>query len=249
MKRRIDRAELRHAAAALLFLLISSLFPAADGSCAESRRIFKDGEIRGIVRDHIHKNMPWSADAVRISFPVRTGDVEVKGEQITWAVQGRKEEPFIGDAPFIIRFYDRDILARELQVRATIEVLMDVVVSSRPISRNAEIVSDDVRVVRKSFTRAPRDLFSDPGEVVGKTLGKPVGANTEITKGMARNLLLVRRGRLVKIILESGQLSMSTIGLSEEDGGRGDTVRVKNISSKKIVYARVLDPSIVKVDF
>jgi len=249
MNCRKDRSEAPHAAAAVSLLLFLLFFPASDGVCAEVRKVFKDGEIRNIIRDYIHKNMPWQADAIRITFPVRAGDVEIKGEQISWTVQGRKEEPFIGDSTFTIRFYDRDILAREIAVRASLEVLMDVVVSSRPINRNAEIGPDDVRVVKKAFLRTPRELVSNPDEVIGKMLGRSVGRNEEITRGMARSLLLVRKGRLVKIILESGQLSVSTIGLSEEDGERGDTIRVKNIASKKTVYARILDPSLVKVEF
>ena len=40
-----------------------------------------------------------------------------------------------------------------------------------------------------------------------------------------------------------------TVGLSEEDGVAGNIVRVKNITSNKIIYARVLSDSMVELDF
>jgi len=44
-------------------------------------------------------------------------------------------------------------------------------------------------------------------------------------------------------------MMISTVGLCQEDGGRGDLVRVQNLSSKKIIFARVMAQSLVKVEF
>ena len=54
---------------------------------------------------------------------------------------------------------------------------------------------------------------------------------------------------MVQVILESGAINITTMGLSEEDGAEGSFVRVRNVSSNKIIYARVIGDSRVKVDF
>jgi flagella basal body P-ring formation protein FlgA len=39
------------------------------------------------------------------------------------------------------------------------------------------------------------------------------------------------------------------LGLSEEDGMQGAIIKVKNMSSKRTIYARVLGESLVGVEF
>jgi flagella basal body P-ring formation protein FlgA len=60
---------------------------------------------------------------------------------------------------------------------------------------------------------------------------------------------LVRRGNVVVIIAESDVLKVTALGEVKEKGRRGETIRVVNLSSKKEIYARVVDSNTVKVDF
>jgi flagella basal body P-ring formation protein FlgA len=66
---------------------------------------------------------------------------------------------------------------------------------------------------------------------------------------MLKTVKTIKRGKMVKIVLENGPMMIVTFGLSEEDGSRGDFIKVRNISSNKIVYAKVIDDSSVRVDF
>jgi len=59
----------------------------------------------------------------------------------------------------------------------------------------------------------------------------------------------VKRGKIVCINLERGPLKISTIGISEEDGARGAIIRVRNVSSNRMVYARVVGANTVQVEF
>jgi flagella basal body P-ring formation protein FlgA len=73
--------------------------------------------------------------------------------------------------------------------------------------------------------------------------------NIEIKRNMLKSVKTIKRGKMVKMLLESGPMMIVTFGLSEEDGSRGDFIRVKNISSNRIVQAKVIDDSSVRVDF
>ena len=61
--------------------------------------------------------------------------------------------------------------------------------------------------------------------------------------------VMVKRGKLVRIVLENGPLRVTTIGLSQQNGAFGDIIKVKNISSKNVIYARVMGNSLVQVEF
>jgi flagella basal body P-ring formation protein FlgA len=44
-------------------------------------------------------------------------------------------------------------------------------------------------------------------------------------------------------------MKITTTGLSEEDGAEGSTIKVRNLTSNKIIYARVIGDAKVRIDF
>ena len=84
---------------------------------------------------------------------------------------------------------------------------------------------------------------------MGKRVASSIRPNHEITRTMLREVPLVKKGRVVKMVLNNGTINITTLGQIQEDGGMGSSVRVKNISSQRIVYARVVGESLVQVDF
>ncbi len=230
-------------AALLLFLAAAGL------SGLASAATLTEGQIRTIVKSHIEKNMQWDPAAFRIEFPVPLAAQEFKGKHITWQVQERRSEEFIGESVFNVKFYEQGIYVRELPVPVKMETALDVLVSTKPLSRETVIGSDDVKLIKKWYVRIPSSVLTDSEEAIGKILTQSIRANGEITKTMLKTPLMIRRGNLVKIIVESGSLEVTTVGLSEDNGGRGDIVRVKNLSSNKIIYAKVVDQALVRVDF
>jgi|TARA_B100001964_G_scaffold46824_1_gene52340 flagella basal body P-ring formation protein FlgA len=59
----------------------------------------------------------------------------------------------------------------------------------------------------------------------------------------------ISRGDRVTILAENKTIRITVPGIAGENGRKGKTIKVKNIDSKKIIYARVLDSATVKVDF
>jgi flagella basal body P-ring formation protein FlgA len=108
---------------------------------------------------------------------------------------------------------------------------------------------DDVRVVKRWLTREPQQVITSVEEAVGKRISSSVRPNRDITRTMLRDVPLVKRGRLVKMFLNNGFINIATVGQIQEDGAMGSLVRVKNMTSQRIVYARVVGDSLVQVDF
>ncbi|HNQ02925.1 MAG TPA: flagellar basal body P-ring formation chaperone FlgA, partial [Syntrophales bacterium] len=96
---------------------------------------------------------------------------------------------------------------------------------------------------------ATTGTLAEAGEAVGKKATAGLNAGTEITRQMLRSAPVVKKGEVVRIVLESGPMTISAVGLCQEDGGRGDLIRVQNVSSKKIIFARVMGTALVRVDF
>lgn len=234
------------------FFLISGvvfLFLFSGHLYAATAVVIKGETIKTYVRAYIEKNMPWPKNVVRVEFPAGVSDLRLTGKKITCRVVSQRNEDFIGNSSFIFKCYENGTFLNGKTVRVKIEVLMDVVVSTKSLHRNIKINRDDVRLAKKWFNRLPSNIISSLDTVVGMKLRTNVKPNAEITGNMVRTIPLVKRGKPVKIIFENGSMRITTIGLSEQDGLQGELIKVRNISSKNMIYARVMGNSLVKVSF
>jgi len=241
---------LDHLTSSFLIVSVVSLF-LFNGHllCAASAAVIKGETIKAHVRTYIEKNMPWPKSAVRVEFPARVSDLSLMGKKITCRVLSRRNEDFIGNSSFTVRCYENGTFLNGKTVRARIEVLMDVVVSTKSLRRNVKIERGDVRLVKKWFNRLPSNIISSHDAVVGMKLRTNVKLNTAITGNMVRSIPMVKRGKPVRIVFENGPIRITTIGFPEQDGMYGELIKVRNVSSKKVIYARVTDNFLVKVEF
>jgi flagella basal body P-ring formation protein FlgA len=209
----------------------------------------KGGTIEEAVRAYVERNVFWPEGSVRVEFRDEISDVDLPGEEITCRVQSKRNEDFIGNTTFTVRFYEDDEFLGKQIIRARLEVLMGVVVSARSLVRDDVIGRGDVRVIERWFSRPPRNIISDLDEVVGKRVRTGIKPNTEITGNRVESIPVVKKGKPVKIVIENGLMGVTTIGISEQDGMFGELIKVKNVSSQKTIYARVMGRSLVEVEF
>jgi len=210
---------------------------------------FTQGQIHNLVQSYIESNMPWSKDAVRFEFASQGDDIVLRGERISHRIAELYNQGYIGDARFSVKYYDNNTFIRESIVRVKMEVLRDIVVASRSLARDVQIGEADVHVVKKWVSRMANNIVSDPKEAIGKRLTVGTSANGEIQPIYLKQPILIKRGAPVRIVYDHGPLSVSALGYSEEDGVSGGLIRIKNAASKKTLHARVIDASMVTIEF
>jgi flagella basal body P-ring formation protein FlgA len=226
-----------------ILLMLTGLAPAYSAAGIGEK------EVKDAVKSHVEENASWPKDRIRVEFLAAIPETAIPAGSSTCQVRSRAGESYIGRTSFVVRFSKGDTFMREETVRVRIEVLTDVVVSTGNIGHGAIIDPSDVMVKKKWLDTASSGVLSDINEVGGKKAAVRINAGTEITKHMLRSVPVVKKGEVVRIVLESGPMMISAMGLCEEDGAQGDLIRVQNTSSKKTVFARVMGASLVKVDF
>jgi flagellar basal body P-ring formation protein FlgA len=233
---------------ARLVFSVVFLFLFSGHLCIASAAVIKAERLKAAVRAYIETNMPWQKDTLRVEFSRTVANVSLPGKKIVCRVLSNRNMDFIGDSSFTIKFYENDVFLKQKTIKTRLEVSMNVVVSAKSLPRNIKIDRKDVKQVKRWFNRIPSNIISNLDDVVGMKLRTRVKSNTRIKRNMVRTIPLVTRGKPVKIIFNNGLMSITTIGLSEQDGVRGDLIKVRNVSSKKVIYARVLDNSLVKME-
>lgn len=233
----------------LILLTAALVLGTAGADRSAAAAVIPAEDVRDAVRAYVEKHMPWPRGNARVLFVSRLQDVRMPGSRVTFDVRGRRNDKFIGPSEYTVHFQDGDIWLGQMTVRVRTEVLLDVALSTRALEKDREMGRDDVRFEKRWLAEMPANAVTELRDVVGKKLTMTVRPNSEITGIMLKTCPLVRRGGMVRIILESGLLTVLATGQSQEDGARDDVVRVKNLSSSKMIHARVVDDHTVKIEF
>ena len=233
----------------IIFSVLAGLLIFGGAAKAAAEKVIDQDKLNRAVGLNIEKNMPWMKGSMRFEILSALPQLAMPEGKVTWKVESRGNEDYLGETNFVLKLYNNGVLFREEPIRARIEVLREFVISTKNMGRNHVVAAEDISLQKRWVRSIPLNSISDMNDVVGKSLCLSVRPNTEITGNMLKAVNAVTRGRIVQVVLDSGAINITTMGMAEEDGVEGSFVRVRNISSNKIIYARVVGESKVKVDF
>ncbi|MCL2683749.1 MAG: flagellar basal body P-ring formation chaperone FlgA [Synergistaceae bacterium] len=90
--------------------------------------------------------------------------------------------------------------------------------------------------------------ISAPEQLLGAVVRKPVGVMTPIETGDITHGNYIRSGTTVTMVARVNGLGVEVKGVAMQRGGLGDIIRVKNLSSKKVLRARIIGPDRVEIN-
>ncbi len=134
-----------------------------------------------------------------------------------------------------------------IYVQADVKKSIEVYISTSPISRGTLITESHIQLQLMDSSKLRFGYITDKDKIIGMVAGRRIAADTVITPRMLDAPKLVKRGEKVQIIAEVDGIVVRVEGEALEDGAKGDMIRVRNNSSKKIIEAIVIAPGKVKV--
>lgn len=134
-------------------------------------------------------------------------------------------------------------------VPAKIDIISDMVVASRGVSRGTVISEQDLHVTRTKTSNIGHAYFDSVEQVVGMEARRTLRSGMPIRQSAVKAATVVRKGD--KVVLEAGNRSFSVVapGQAMADGHIGKQIRVKNTETQRIVDARIVAPGKVQVAF
>ena len=139
--------------------------------------------------------------------------------------------------------------AKKIRVTAQVNIFTDVVVARSHLRKNHVIQEKDLQLVNKNSSLLAPDVVTDFEEVVGKRTTLTMNSQEVFRKNMVERAPLVKKGDRVTLIIESSHFRITSIGEVQEEGGKGERIRLLNVSSKREVYGRILDANTAQVDY
>ena len=125
--------------------------------------------------------------------------------------------------------------------------MVSVVVARNPIYRGETVERDDLARESRDTGGLRGGHFTDPAEITGQQAERRLRPGRVISARDVAPPVLVERGSRVTITAGSGGFAVSVKGEALADGRKGETIRVRNLSSEREVDAEVVGPGRVRV--
>ncbi len=111
--------------------------------------------------------------------------------------------------------------------------------AARVLNRGDVLDAGLVGFVRKNMAYMSRPPWDGRGLPLRMT--SPVGEGQVISAESVEPIPVVSRGQKLTLVYEGDYLKLSVPVESLEDGGIGSTIRVRNVQSRRVVVARIVD--------
>ncbi len=126
-----------------------------------------------------------------------------------------------------------------------VDVWTQVLCAARPLNRGETLDAASVTTVRKNLAHITAPLWDGSGGPW--MIVRPVGTEQPIYQADITPLPLVRKGNIVTLRYESNAVTLTVKAEAMSDGGAGETIAVKNLQSKRVVHAVVIDGQTVLI--
>ncbi len=135
----------------------------------------------------------------------------------------------------------------KIYVQVSILVLKKVAILDRPAVKGEVLDKTMVRFEKRDVSRAGSNYITNVAQLFGYRFKRSSTAGKILQPKMLEVPLLVERGSQVTIIAETSALTVRMKGEAMTDGGLGKSIRVKNLSSNRVIQGEVIAKGIVKI--
>ncbi len=134
-----------------------------------------------------------------------------------------------------------------LNIYGRVQKLVAIPVLTRRIRKGSVIRDSDIEIRKIVGAGLPQYVLRERTSIVGKAARFSLRPGIAIRKSDVRPPLLVRRGELVTMEIRTPYILITARGRALDNGARGETVRLRNTQSKKILEATIVGPGRVSV--
>ncbi|ACO03739.1 MULTISPECIES: flagellar basal body P-ring formation chaperone FlgA [Persephonella] len=136
------------------------------------------------------------------------------------------------------RVFKDGVELKKLRISVKYRKLRRVIAAKRYIKKGEIITEEDIRFIKTD--KNVRKPFTDIKDIVGSTAKIDISENDVITERMVIPDYKVKRKDYVKVIYSRNSIRIEIQGVALENGKLGDLIKVKNISSGKVLICKVI---------
>lgn len=221
----------------------------AEGAATAGQRLER-AEFEKIFRDVVNQASIWPAEELRVSgFGAIPDNIELPAGKLTYRLESPPQPNRLGRQSIAVLLLVDGREQGRVRLSGDLARIGEVVCLSDRAGRGRILNAADLTVIRREITMLDQARPVSLAEAVGKQLRVSLQAGAILYDHLLVDPPLVKRGDRVTIIARGGQVQVAAIGEVRETGARGEWVRVKNLTSRREIQARVVESGLVEVEF
>jgi flagella basal body P-ring formation protein FlgA len=215
----------------------------------QSNQTIPETKFGEIFHKYLYRNLNDQGCDVVISRLKITGNVPVPAGKISFDRYQKGKRRFEGHVSLIVVVKINGEVKNKVKISGWVDIFQPVVSASRNIKRGERISKDDLYFVKRNISHLSSKILTDMNKIIGLMAKHNVKADTSLKEWMFVKFPIVDKGDIVTILAESRDLKVTAPGKILMKGYAGELVKVQNLMSKKEIYAKVVNGSMVAVDF
>lgn len=231
-----------------LLLIACILLPATYAFA--SARVLTSAEMREVFHDLACRNSPWPKSEIQVnSFTAQPASLDLPAGKIEFQRTGRPYPNFLGRKAITMNVLVDGKEAGTVKMIGDLHLFGEVACANRHLDRREQLTANDIKMVRRDITALGDDLVREQTSAIGKQINTSLQPGDIIRASQLAEPPLITRGELVTIIAQTAGLRATAPGEAKRTGAKGDIIKVKNLISRKYIFAKVIDDGIVQVEF
>lgn len=136
-----------------------------------------------------------------------------------------------------------------LYVPVRLEREAEVLVLTSSLPAGTKLQASHLSRQTRNIGQLAYGYLQNPAEVVGNNLRRPLQAGWVLSGNDIESPRLVKRGETVTLVARLGSIEVRAQGQALSDAGQDESIRVRNLSSKRIIDGRVASDGTVRVGY
>jgi flagella basal body P-ring formation protein FlgA len=205
--------------------------------------------LRDAIERYVRERAPGKEHSVELP-PLDDFDLPgVEPEQVEVRLTGSPRQELVGSVPLTAVLLVDGAEVRRAVVTARVRALAPVLVTARALPRGAVLREGDFTREQRDRSALPPGALGDDRFALGQQLTRSLPPGAILSESLVELPTVVARGQVVELVYQRGSLRIEGRGLARDDGRPGDSIRVENPSSKRVITGRVDSGGVVHVDF
>ncbi|MFA6498191.1 MAG: flagellar basal body P-ring formation chaperone FlgA [Desulfurivibrionaceae bacterium] len=206
--------------------------------------------LENIFSEVVLKNSPWPKEDVQIAnFSVRPLAMTLPSGTFDYRITQKPSDSRPGKKNVTATILKEGLEQGQVKMSGDLRLFGTVVNTAKRLNRNDIIGNDDITAKRQDISMLDAGLIQDPKQAIGQKLKISLPAGAILYTQSVDAPPLVNRGERVTIMAKSQTIQITAPGEARNSGALGEIVRVKNLTSRREIQARVLSTGVVEAEF
>jgi len=215
----------------------------------QSYQTIPESKFRDIFQKYLYRNLNNQECDVILSRLKITGNVPIPAGTISFQQYQKGKRRLEGHVSLIVVVEINGVVKNKVKLSGWVDIFQPVVCASRDLKRGERIEKDDLYFVKRNISHMSSKILTDMNKIIGLMAKHNVKKDTSVKEWMFEECPIVDKGDIVTIIAESGDIKVTAPGKVLMKGYAGELVKVQNLMSNKEIYAKIVNGSMVAVDF